>query len=163
MIILTSKNIKNFWKHVDKSSGDNACWIWTGAKYKHGHGCFSLAGKNLTASRASYIIHFGPILNGLLVCHNCPNGDNPSCVNPTHLFLGTQKENMANAKGKNRLIHVTGEAHGKAKLTLSDVSIIRQRYAKGDISMGKLAKEYNVSAMAVYCVIRYITWKERTQ
>lgn len=88
-----------FWKKVEKKSPDE-CWEFKGAKYEHGYGCLSVGGrKNKGAHRISYVIHFGEIPNDLHVLHKC---DNPPCVNPNHLFLGTHKQNMEDKSRKGR-------------------------------------------------------------
>lgn len=85
-----------FWAKVNKT---DCCWLWTGSTYKGSqpYGTIGTGGKHgkvVKAHRASWLIHFGPIPDGLHVLHNCPDGDNPSCVNPGHLWLGTHDENM---------------------------------------------------------------------
>ena len=83
---------------------ESGCWEWQAARYnnKHMYGSFSYNGKKTLAHRASYVIYNGDIPNGLLVCHTC---DNEKCVNPNHLFLGTQKDNMQDMISKNRSKH----------------------------------------------------------
>jgi HNH endonuclease len=86
-----------FWFRVDKT-GD--CWTWTGGKSRNGYGAFWTKEKRLVrASRFSYEQHYGPIPNGMVVCHRC---DNPPCVRPDHLFLGTQSDNMRDMWQKGR-------------------------------------------------------------
>lgn len=100
-----------FWAKVNKTDG---CWLWTGATHRQGtgktHGVFSWSGKQSTAHRFSWELHFGPIPEGLNVLHNCPNGDEPHCVNPAHLWLGTLADNNRDMFAKGR--GAVGERHG---------------------------------------------------
>ena len=88
--------MERFWAKVDKS-GD--CWLWTASKTKEGYGYFRFDGAMRKAHRMSWLLTNGEIPEGMLVCHTC---DNPSCVNPKHLWLGTNRDNMddMNAKGR---------------------------------------------------------------
>ena len=91
---------KRFWRFVEKK--ESGCWEWTGSTDGHGYGQIS-KGKNISpekAHRTSWILHFGAIPSGLDVCHAC---DNPLCVNPKHLMLGTRMANMVDASRKGRL------------------------------------------------------------
>lgn len=133
-----------FWKYVEKT---DECWKWVGAKTFYGYGAIQSGGKGgrvLRANRVSWELHFGPIGNELQVLHKC---DNPGCVNPDHLFLGTPADNAADrtAKGRTRVGRIPGEKHHQAKLKNEQVIDIRAKYAAGQISLSRLATEYGVS------------------
>lgn len=89
-----------FWSKVDRSGGENACWLWTGKTKKRGYGTFTTGvGKSVLAHRLAYqlanMVTLGK--HGPQVCHDCPDGDNPRCCNPRHLFVGTAKDNFHDA------------------------------------------------------------------
>ena len=93
---------ERFWARVAKGNG---CWNWTGYLDRCGRGSFSIGSrsenaKRIRASRMSWVLTFGEIPTGMFVCHTC---DQPACVRPDHLFLGTQKDNMQDAAAKKRL------------------------------------------------------------
>jgi hypothetical protein len=96
---LTPKDIERFWSRVDKT---DSCWLWTGGLFDDDYGAFRIAGKSFRAHRVSWMIAHGDIPDGLFVCHNCPDGDNPQCVNPAHLWTGTNQENMDDMIAKGR-------------------------------------------------------------
>lgn len=87
-----------FWSRVDRRA-DDECWPWRGGKLKDGYGGFYLDGHTIGAHRAAWILTFGEIAQGLLVCHTC---DNPPCCNPHHLFLGTDGDNQRDSVAKGR-------------------------------------------------------------
>lgn len=109
--------VSAFWAKVDKSAGADACWIWTACRDHKGYGQLRIHSKSILAHRYAYILEHGEIPDGMFVCHHC---DNPSCVNPTHLFLGTNTDNVHDMMAKGRNMHITrpetlarGERHGR--------------------------------------------------
>ena len=135
-----------FWAKVDKS-GD--CWTWMAATRGGGYGHFVVDGRDVVATRWIYERQIGRISDGLLVCHKC---DNPKCVNPDHLFLGTEADNMLDrdAKGRQR----RGERTNTSKLTEEQVGDIR----RSDEPYEALAGRYGVTADAIYKARVGITW-----
>lgn len=154
----TQKDIARFFSKVQKQHGLNDCWIWTAGKGTKGYGIFSMRHKDYKAHRVSYEIHFGYIPEGLLVCHKC---DNPSCVNPSHLFTGTHQDNVddKNKKGRARYAPPFGEKHGMHKLVKSQVEDIRKIYLNTKISQAKLGKQFSVSQSEIHNIVNYKNWK----
>lgn len=108
---LDSGQIARFWSKVNKGLRPDDCWIWTAGK-SNGYGIFRVGdNKTISAHRYSYILHNGKEPGSLFVCHRC---DNPSCVNPDHLFLGTQGDNIQDMIDKGRFRHAVGEKIGHA-------------------------------------------------
>lgn len=95
----SEQTLTRFLSKVDRSG---VCWVWTAGHSRDGYGMFSRHGVNEIASRVAWELLCGPIPDGLLVLHNCPGGDNPACVNPDHLWLGTQQENIDDCERKGR-------------------------------------------------------------
>ncbi len=145
--------LKRFYSFFVKS---NKCWNWIGPIRSKvlPYGCFYYGYFFMQAHRYSYILHNGPIKDRLFVCHKC---DNPRCVNPAHLFLGTPKDNTEDMVNKGRCAR--GEKHPKAKLSKGRVKKIRAEYAKGGTTHRKLAAKFNISQSVIYQVIHHIIWK----
>lgn len=139
-----------FWARVDKSAGPNACWPWTRGTIPEGYGSFSWLGKTRTSHRLVWELTFGPIPDGTFVCHKC---DNPSCCNPSHLFLGTPADNMADMAAKGR-----GVKLGNAKLTREQARSIRARHASGT-KTATLAREYSVHVCTIHRILNLKSWK----
>lgn len=144
-----------FVRFVQLPNNLNDCWIWMGWKDKDGYGHFSVGYNHCPAHRMSFELFVGKILDGMCVCHIC---DNPACVNPKHLFLGTHKDNMDDMKNKHRDIKARGEQQGFARLKEEDVYNIRKRIAEGQ-SIYKIAEIFNVSPATIYDIEKNRSWK----
>lgn len=142
------KTVENrFWSKVDKS-GD--CWEWKAAKLPFGYGLFGYKGKSVKAHRFSWELSNGEIHYDLLVCHKC---DNPSCVNPNHLFLGTHKDNFNDMVEK-------GRGTIEVKLTEQIVKKMVVLYNSHlGIRMRHLANEFGVDSVTVSSMLTKKTWK----
>jgi hypothetical protein len=132
---------------------ENGCIEWTGSANGKGYGMMVYKGHIRAAHRISWMEHFGDIPGNMLVCHRC---DNPKCINPMHLFLGTNQDNMNDMKRKGRQYTPKGEDHARSKLTWDAVRDIR---TSSDSAM-MLAKRYGVSDMTIYYVKTGKGWKE---
>ena len=148
-----------FERYLPNSRNPKDCWEWAGAKYSSGYGRGFFNG-DFYVHRASYEIFVGEIPDGIFVCHNChPNPDNKLCVNPAHLFLGTNQDNILDALGKGVKIGSRNESHWKAKLTNTQVQELRQRYSTGKFSQKELAEMYGVAANTVNYIVKRKTWQ----
>lgn len=146
---------ERFWKKVDKN-GPNGCWVWTASCLKSGYGSIKTKDGTMGSHRISWKLHYGKISKGLCVCHKC---DNKKCVNPNHLFLGTQAENIQDMIKKGKGNKAKGEKHPMAKLKEWQVLEIRAKYKTGKYTQRQLAKEYNVAEITVNYIINRKTWK----
>ena len=137
---------ERFWPHVRKSDG---CWTWTSTTLR-GYGVIThgVGRRNLPAHRASWELHHGPITGNLRVLHAC---DNPPCVRPDHLFLGTDADNVRDMVGKDR--QAKGERHGRRKLTDDEVVAIR-RERLGGATLAALGAKHGVSEGQVSRIVR---------
>lgn len=149
---------ERFWSKVQKTE---SCWLWIAAKNRGGYGVVQSGIRGtIIASRASWILNNGPVPSGLFVLHNCPGGDNPACVNPHHLWIGTSSDNTKDAvkKGMIKPHPKFGEDHPLAKLTYDIAEAIRSEYSTGMTTQKELAKRYNVSQKAIWMCVRMVTW-----
>lgn len=151
-----------FWMGV-KSSRDG-CWEWTNSRNIAGYGMLFYQGRSQPAHRVSWQIHSGPIPEGLFVCHQC---DNPRCVRPSHLFLGTALDNARDRDRKGRAGKrpsrkgckgLEGESHPMSVLSASDVLLIRARLDEGESSVA-IGKEYGVDTSTISSIRRRRTWR----
>lgn len=177
---ISEKQKKNFFKKVNKDGivpslekygNIGKCWLFMTSRNKGGYGQVKLRGAVVKAHRVSWMIIHGQIYGKLQVLHKC---DNPSCVNPDHLWLGTPKDNADDMYLKGRgnkargdrhpsraqpETRPRGEEHGGAKLTEEKVREIRRLYAEGDITHKEIADKFGVSTKPISQVINLKTWR----
>jgi hypothetical protein len=149
--------VEKFWSRVDV--GGSGCWEWTaGRNIDGGYGRLRLDGGLIMAHRLAWILTYGPIPEGLSVCHHC---DNPPCCNPSHLFVGTQADNVMDAmkKGRQRMPMLSGADHGQAKLTWPKVQEIRKLYKMHHISQYVIGNLYGVSQGQIWHIITGKHWR----
>lgn len=154
--------VERFWARVDLD-GLGGCWLWTGAKNGMGYGCLDVDGRTVRAHRFSYEMEHGPVPSDMLVCHHC---DNPSCVNPDHLFLGTPSDNMRDMARKGRSggyrsgvgNGLTEERHPMARLARSDVARIKAMLFAGH-TQTSIAALYGVRPNTISRIARGETWR----
>ena len=144
---------KRFWDRVDRSGGPESCWEWQWAiDSSTGYGQFSFRGRSIGAHRFAWEATHGPIPKGMAICHTC---DNRSCVNPDHLFLGTQADNMRDRNAKGRQLQ--GTRHHQAKLTEDDVREIRA--LRRSLTLKEIARRFNITESSVSNIVRHQTWR----
>lgn len=157
MNIVAQKYIDRFWGNVDKEKSKTSydgkrCWEWTAGCTSTGYGQFLIEKKKYKPHRISYFLYFGELPDDLGVLHHC---DNPVCVRPDHLFLGTPKENMNDKVSKGRQSH--GENHYASKLSDKQIDEIRRRYKfrdKTGNSGRDLAREFGVVFQTISDIVR---------
>jgi len=134
----------------------SGCWMWQAQIDRDGYGRFRYKGKTQRAPRVAYQLLVGIIPTGLFVLHTC---DVRSCVNPNHLYLGTQADNIRDRDGRGRKGYnscAKGEKHGRAKLTENQVIEIKKNNSDSDIA---LASQYGVTRSAIYHIRKGYNWK----
>ena len=141
---------ERFWAKVDVR-GPDECWEFSGTRERCGYGQIKVKGRMLMAHRVSWELICGEIPDGLKVCHSC---DNRPCVNPHHLFLGTQSDNIGDAFNKGRINNV-GVNHPRAKFTEDQVLAIRSDLRTNT----EIAKEFDVSAATIWAIKTKANWR----
>ncbi len=145
---MNAKTLARFWRLVEKT---DTCWLWAGGRNRQGYGRFQYDFRRLLAHRVAWSIATG-YEPKLCVLHRC---DNPGCVRPEHLFLGTRGDNNRDCRSKGR--NALGESHGRAKLTPEQVNDIRLRYRAGNAPA--LAAEYGVCHQMVWLIATRKKWR----
>lgn len=142
-------------REIDPETG---CWLWTGFVHPEGYGRTKWNGRGHNVHRLAYHLFRDFDLNSpLVICHDCPGGDNPRCFNPDHLFVGTSGDNTRDAGRKGMLHRAKGEGHFHTTLTEADVIEIRRLKAAGAHGTN-LAKRFGVCASTISNIVRRYTW-----
>ncbi len=150
-----SDKFKNrFWSNTKRSG--SGCLEWQKFVYPSGYGAASINKHSIRAHRLAYMISRNSDPGDLFVCHSC---DNPKCVEPSHLFLGTHTDNRRDCAAKGRTHRPIGALHGMAKLTADNVSEIRSRYASGETQL-RLSIVFNVSNQQISRIVNFKTWRD---
>lgn len=156
---LDEATIRRYWKMVVVRGADD-CWEWVGAK-SVGYGRFKVEGRLVQATHVALNLDGRPIESGLFACHHC---DNPKCVNPKHLFIGTRSDNMMDCSRKGRLASprldsiVSGEKVGTSKLSNAEAQEMKARRANGT-STKELSAIYGLHITNVRRVLRGATYR----
>ncbi len=155
---------RQFWRRVDRR-GEDECWLWTGYVHRSGYGWFERWGDRVPATHAALRFADGvDVPSGMVVCHRC---DNPGCVNPAHLWIGTHTDNMQDmiAKGrgggKGGRDAARGEDHGMAKLSQAEVDDIRALHAGGGVTQAALSRQFGVSRAQIQRILSGARWGTR--
>ena len=146
---------ERFWAKVNRA-GTYDCWLWTGSRTPQGYGHINEGGRNgktLIAHRVSWKLHEGRIPYGAYVLHRC---DVPACVNPTHLFLGTHADNMADCRAKGRGNGPRGERQHDSRVTRADAQQIRE--SRGIVPQRQLGKRFGLSKSQIGRIQRGESW-----
>lgn len=145
---------ERFWSKVRRGP-IGSCWLWVAGTDGSGYGMFAPNGNTIGAHRVSWVLEMGEIPDGLCVLHQC---DNPPCVNPTHLFLGTHQSNSDDKCRKGRQYHPVGEKNGRSKLLSADVKKIHELFLRASLSKEALGRQFGVSSTTIRHILTGETW-----
>lgn len=143
---------EDFWARVDQSGGPDACWPYLGRSHK-GYGRFSFEGKEWRAHRLALWLSRGSLEEQ--ANHTC---DNTICCNPTHLYVGSQRDNVKDRDTRGRRRAPQGERHPAALLTAEQVAQIRSLYSGRNGEQSALARRFGVSVSTVHLIVRGGRW-----
>jgi len=149
---------ERFWNNLDRTEGENKCWVWKLYCSKDGYGKVQFKGKSVRAHRLAFeLFHKRPIVEGLFILHSC---DNCKCCNPLHLREGNQQENMNDKVLRNRQsrTRTQGETNASCKLTEVQVLEIRNKYTEGTYTYTRLGTEYGVALHTISKIINRKAW-----
>ena len=133
---------------------NSGCWLWTSHLDRKGYGNIGCNGRWFKATHVSLFLRGVTVPPGHLACHKC---DVPACVNPSHLFVGTQSDNLRDSWQKKRRRQSLGERHGRAKLKAGDVRNIRTRRSLGEAS-ASIARDFAITPTAVHAILTGRNW-----
>jgi hypothetical protein len=139
--------------HLYYNKDLNGCWIWNRSYYPNGYGHVTFEGKSSYAHRVSHMLHSGNNIKGKVVCHKC---DNRSCINPSHLFMGTQQDNINDCIRKGRMAR--GTSLPQSKLDEVKVKDMRDMWKTGIITQRELGKIFRVSQSTVERCVNNKSW-----
>lgn len=144
-----------FWEKVERTE---SCWNWKASKDRYGYGQLTCQGKHRMAHHVAYELTKGAIPDGLCVLHHC---DNPSCVNPEHLYLGTHRHNTQDMmqRGRNQCGRFPGSTNPTSKLTEEDVKTIRWMHENGTLSNQAIADHFGVTGALIGMIVKRKIWK----
>lgn len=148
---------KLYYRFMAKVAVADGCWLWKASRNKDGYGMIGFRRRSIGAHRVSYVLFRGDQVPGLSVLHTC---DVPACVNPFHLYLGTQAQNVRDRVIRGRSRHPFGENHGRAKLSADDVTAIRAALAAGCVQR-RLAERYDVTPTTILGIKNGRIWRTR--
>lgn len=144
---------QEFWRRARRDA--NGCLVWIRRLDQNGYAPIFRRGRWTKAHRLAWEFSNGKVPSGMNVCHRC---DNRACIEPTHLFVGTQSDNMRDCENKGRANHPVGERNNKAKLTSEEVLELRRRRAAGE-SMYRLGKVFGIARQSVRSIILGRHWR----
>lgn len=154
----SSEVVQRRFRKKFKEGSRHECWLWNGGLASNGYGVLiAVVGDRriyITTHRIAYLLHYGNLQEDLFVCHHC---DVRACVNPYHLFLGTNQEN--NCDKVNKCRQALGERHGMRKLAEAEVLEIRRLHSENKVSARKLARQFNMGQTSIWHILDRVNWK----